>query len=193
MHSEILENCLIEAWGGQGTGVFRFNSRVVRVPFTVPGERCVVRVTIDDRNRIKGELIDLLEKSPDRSVSDCPQATWCPGCQIRQLNYQKQLEWKRSGIKRLLKKQPASAGIQVEPCISHPETRGYRTRGVFRVFVQNGQVGLGMKDFQGSTRIVDLSMCPNHHPDLNIILEQLKVYLTEWVHKSVTFVLKRVQ
>jgi len=45
-----------------------------------------------------GELLAILEPSPDRRTPSCPHAPLCGGCQLQHMAYPAQLRWKRQQV-----------------------------------------------------------------------------------------------
>ena len=81
--------------------------RAVFVPFGLPGERVRVRLTEEKRGFARGELVEVLDASPDRVTPRCkhfftPRSTaeggeerkFCGGCQYQHMSYKAQLKAK---------------------------------------------------------------------------------------------------
>ncbi|MDB4268423.1 TRAM domain-containing protein, partial [Akkermansiaceae bacterium] len=77
-----------------GAGIAKPNDWVVFVPFTLPGEKVTARIWRNEGNCSHGDLVDILEASPDRVEPKCHLFGNCGGCQYQHLSYPKQLEWK---------------------------------------------------------------------------------------------------
>ena len=77
------------AFGGEGVG--RVDGKVVFVPLTVPGDRVKVRIVSDHRRYERGELIEVLTASQDRTTPRCAVFGQCGGCQWQHISYAKQL------------------------------------------------------------------------------------------------------
>ncbi|MEW5939696.1 MAG: TRAM domain-containing protein, partial [Chloroflexota bacterium] len=57
-------------YGGDAMGRLP-DGRAVFVPFGLPGERVLVRLTEEKKNFARGELAEILEPSPDRITPRC--------------------------------------------------------------------------------------------------------------------------
>ena len=53
----------------------------------------------NDKNHSQGDLVAILEKSPDRVEPGCALFGTCGGCQYQHLSYDKQLAWKTRQIR----------------------------------------------------------------------------------------------
>ena len=110
---------------GQGLG--RIDGWVVIVPFTLPGEKVRARVYRNHKNYSDADLVEVIEPSPDRIDPRCELFGQCGGCQYQNLDYQRQVEWKRRQVAELLEHM---AGIEfpVNPVIASPEKYHYRSK-----------------------------------------------------------------
>lgn len=113
-----------------GAGVARdANGRVTFVPLTAPGDLVHARVVEADRRYAQGELVEILEPSPERVEPPCPVFGKCGGCQWQHLPYDLQWKTKVSGVVHAL----ARAGVTETPAFEElpadPEHRyHYRNR-----------------------------------------------------------------
>ncbi|MDX9755646.1 MAG: hypothetical protein RBU29_16900, partial [bacterium] len=119
---------------GYGRGEATTGGEVI-VPYTIPGE------TVEARKlrRKNGELVQILEPSPDRVQPPCRHFTRCGGCIWQHIAYEKQLELKRVKIERLLwdAKIPCPGAIAVHPSAPYE----YRNRMDF-LWWYTGDFGL---------------------------------------------------
>jgi 23S rRNA (uracil1939-C5)-methyltransferase len=73
----------IESLGGRGDGVAQIEGKPVYVPLVLPGERVRLRVTGDRAGAYRGEVIELIEESPERIEAPCPHFGPCGGCALQ--------------------------------------------------------------------------------------------------------------
>jgi len=121
----------IEALDDLGRGVGRgaaLDGYVVRVPFTLPGERVQARVWRRDEanHEAHGDLQEVLSPAPARVAPGCPLFGTCGGCQFQHASYPAQLEWKTALVRRHL--QAAALDLQIAGCAPSPRTYGYRSK-----------------------------------------------------------------
>src|SRR5690242_8664117 len=92
MDPEILLTTL--AYGGDAIGRLE-DGRAVFVPFGLPGERVRIRIMEEKRGFARGELVEILEASPDRAIPRCKHFGKCGGCHYQNLPYEEQRKVKR--------------------------------------------------------------------------------------------------
>lgn len=170
-HQEI--ELTIDSLTNLGAGVGRVDGWVVFVPFTLPGERVKVRIYRNDKAFSQGDLVEVIEPSPDRVEPQCPLFGDCGGCQYQHLAYARQLEWKSRQVAELLRHM---AGVEhaVEPCHPSPRQWGYRSK-ITPHFdrPRNGEIGpIG---FRGNAkRIVDVPQCPIAMHEINAVFPEIR-------------------
>lgn len=124
-HQEI--DLRIDSLTNLGAGVGRVDGWVVFVPYALPGELVRTRIFRNDKNHSQGDLVAILEKSPDRVEPGCALFGTCGGCQYQHLSYEKQLAWKTRQIRELLKHM-AGEEREVNPCASSEQIWNYRSK-----------------------------------------------------------------
>ncbi len=137
----------------EGDGVGRAEGVAVFVPYALVGE--VVRVLIIKvlKNYAVGKLLEVLKPSVHRVKSKCEYFYKCGGCRFWNVEYEKELEYKRQKVEDCLRR---IGGIDVEV----PQTNGaencehYRNKGQFPV---RGS-GIGIYA-QHSHRVIDIEGC----------------------------------
>jgi len=81
------------AYGGEGLA--RTNDGIVLVPSALPAERVEIELEPMKRGVRRAKLVQIIEPSPHRIKAECPYFLECGGCQHQQVNYEKQLDWKK--------------------------------------------------------------------------------------------------
>jgi tRNA/tmRNA/rRNA uracil-C5-methylase (TrmA/RlmC/RlmD family) len=155
------------AFGGEGVG--RVDGMVCFVPLTAPGDRARVRFTERKKRFLRGELVELLSPSPQRTSPQCPVFGRCGGCQWQHIDYPAQLEAKREHLSQTLRRM---AGVRIDPpdLIPSAEIYHYRRSGRLKV---DRQRRLGFHRRQ-SHRIVPIDTCPVFETPLNEHLAVLR-------------------
>jgi 23S rRNA (uracil1939-C5)-methyltransferase/tRNA (uracil-5-)-methyltransferase len=100
---------------------------VVMVPFSLPGEKVLARIFRNQSGHSEADLIKVLRSSKDRVEPPCSLFGTCGGCQYQHLNYEAQLEWKRTQVQELLLHM-AKIEFDVSPVIASPKKYGYRSK-----------------------------------------------------------------
>src|SRR5512147_1154967 len=101
-------------------------SRAVFVPFGLPGERVRVRLTEEKKNFARGEIVELLDSSPDRIAAKCKHFGVCGGCHYQNLPYEKQLAAKTEILRDQLTRIGKIENPPVKPMVGCPAPWNYR-------------------------------------------------------------------
>lgn len=111
-----------------GQAVGRIGSMVAFVDGPLPGERARIRVAQVKAKYAVGELVEILERSPERVPPFCPVFGTCGGCQVQHLSYAGQLAWKTRIVREALQRIGGIADPPVAPAIGMDEPRAYRNK-----------------------------------------------------------------
>ena len=158
-HQEI--ELTIDTLTNMGVGLGRVDGWVVMVPSTLPGERVRTRIYRNHKNYSDGDLVAILEASPDRREPKCPLFGTCGGCQYQHLTYQRQLEWKRRQVTELLQHMAQLDDVDVRPVIGSPREWHYRSK-ITPHFQKprDGKIdSIGFLVIGSRNRIIDVEHC----------------------------------
>lgn len=144
---------VIDHIGGQGDGVAAGG---VYVPLTLPGERVLARV-----EQGRGELLEVLEASPERVAPVSPHYGECGGCSLQHWAAEPYLAWKREQVRLALSRE----GLETEigETIACPPAS--RRRLALHARPGKGRAILGFKA-RRSWRLVEVTECPVADPAL---------------------------
>ena len=112
-------------YGGDAMGRLP-DSRAIFVPFGLPGEKVRIRLTQEKKNFARGEIIEILEASPDRIEAKCKHFSVCGGCHYQNLPYEKQLIAKKDILNDQLKRIGKIENPPVQDMVACPEPWNYR-------------------------------------------------------------------
>jgi 23S rRNA (uracil1939-C5)-methyltransferase len=87
-----------------GEGLARTADGVLLVPGLLPGERAWVEAEPPRRGVRRGQLLELIQSSPDRVVPECPYFGRCGGCQHQHISYARQLQLKQEILRECLER-----------------------------------------------------------------------------------------
>ena len=158
---------------------------VIMVPHVVVGELVKVRIFRNQRNYSEGDLVEVIEPSPNRVEPRCSLAGLCGGCQYQHMSIAAQREWKTLHVQEVLLQQGIDGYDCVEaisskltPTIGTDEVFGYRSK-LTPHYEAPLEIGLDTYrldaiGFQQSSnrQLVDVPFCPIATPAIN---EALKV------------------
>jgi 23S rRNA (uracil1939-C5)-methyltransferase len=111
-----------------GQAVGRIGSMVAFVDGPLPGERARVRISQVKPKYAVGELVELLDRSPERVEPFCGVFGICGGCQVQHLAYAAQLAWKTRIVREALQRIGGIAEPPVAPAIGMDDPRAYRNK-----------------------------------------------------------------
>ena len=161
----------------QGDGIGRLSDgSVVFVPAALPGDRVRIRVLERRRSHCRGELVAVVEPSPDRRRPPCILADHCGGCSLQPLDDQAQARWKEQLVRQTLERL-GQLQAPLRPILSSPKPLGYRNRAVIPLErTAEGVLRCGYYR-RGTHRIVNLNRCPVLDPRIDALIEPLKADL----------------
>ena len=152
----------IESVGGEGDGIA---PGPVFAPFTLPGERVLVRGAGERR-----DLLEVLEPSPQRIAPICPHFFLCGGCALQHWAHEPYLAWK---VERLV---ATLARERIETEILPAFAAGPGTRRRVTLHARRGDreaARLGYK-LRKTWDLVEIDVCPIADPALEAAIPALK-------------------
>ena len=148
-------------YGGEAMGRLQ-DGRAVFIPFGLPGERVSVRLTDEKKNFARGEIVEILEASPDRIEAKCKHFGECGGCHYQNLSYEKQLAAKTDVLIDQLKRIGKIENPPVRPMVASPNPWNYRNHVQFSLD-RDGKLGFQKSN---SNRVIPIAEC--HMPEATI-------------------------
>jgi 23S rRNA (uracil1939-C5)-methyltransferase len=175
---------LIERIAYGGGGVTRQEGCVIFVPGVLPGERIRYRIRSGHKTFAQGELLEVLEASPDRIQPECP-FMWhplgmgpqshpcCPGCAYGHVDYRRELALKQEQFGEVLER---LGGLKDQPFkkpIGSPQSLWYRNKIVLHARKDVNETRLGYLGPDNRT-VLDIPACPLAARPINELLKTLR-------------------
>lgn len=119
--------------GGEGIG--KLDGYTLFVKDAVIGDKAEIKVIKAKKNYGYGRLMRVIGPSQDRVEPRCRFARQCGGCQIQEMSYERQLEFKQKKVQdnlvRIGEFDPELIEQVMEPAIGMEEPFGYRNKAQF--------------------------------------------------------------
>jgi 23S rRNA (uracil1939-C5)-methyltransferase len=168
---DVVEIACTDLIAKTGQAVGRADGMVVYVLGPVPGERARVRIESVKAKYAVAELVELLDRSPDRAEPFCPVFGSCGGCQVQHLAYDAQLRWKRDLVENALRRIGGISGVTVAETIGMDDPRAYRNK---MALVVEARETPAFGFYAARTHdVVPIRTCPIVLPALDRILGEL--------------------
>ncbi|OON99591.1 MAG: 23S rRNA (uracil-5-)-methyltransferase RumA [Epulopiscium sp. Nele67-Bin004] len=142
----------------EGMGVGKHDNCAVFVPNTIMGDVVEAKIIKVAKNYAVGKLLEIIEPSEFRKDTSCEIAGKCGGCQLQNVTYTKQLDWKRKRVQDAIKRIGKLDGITVLPTIGMDEPSHYRNKAQYPIRKVDGKIQIGFFEKRSHT-IVDLNEC----------------------------------
>jgi len=151
-------------YGGDAMGRLPDN-RAVFVPFGLPGEKVRIRLTQEKKNFARGEIVEILESSPDRINAKCKHFTECGGCHCQNLPYEKQLAAKKDILIDQLKRIGKIDDPPVQDMVACPDPWNYRNHIQFSLD-RDGKLGFVGAGLRPAPTVIPITEC--HLPESSV-------------------------
>lgn len=168
----------VESLAFGGEGILRYNDFVFFIPFTIPGEKVICRVTQVKRSFGYAQIVKISQPSSFRVKPKCPYFGTCGGCQLQHLDYKKQLEYKFNAVQDALKRVGHLSSPTPFPIISLPPYWNYRRHVTLQLKPHGNafKAGYIAKDNQS---LVMIQTCPIFNEIDQPILDFLQNLLSQ--------------
>ncbi len=125
----------IQDMGVNGEGIGRVNGYTLFIKDAVIGDVVEAKVTKAKKNYGYARLMNIITPSEHRVEPVCPFARKCGGCQIQELSYEKQLEFKQNKVLENLERiggfSPEVLNEVFGPVVGMEKPFGYRNKAQF--------------------------------------------------------------
>ncbi len=174
----------IEDIGVNGEGIGKADGYTLFVKDAVIGDLVEAQITKAKKNYGYARLVRILEPSADRVPAQCAFARQCGGCQIQEISYTRQLEWKQDKVRGNLERIGGFSAelldAACEPMIGMTHPFRYRNKAQFPFGTgKEGKTIVGF--YAGRTHhIIANTDCVLGVPVNQEILEQILAFMEEY-------------
>lgn len=163
--------------GQGGVGIGKHDGFTVFVDGGLISDKLKVKITKSKKNYAVGEIVGIVEKSPfrvDRVCSD--KLSNCGGCQIQELDYQKQLDIKTNEVKQTVNRIGKLHDTLVHPTLGMENPFRYRNKAQFPIQKINGKTVIGFYK-KKSHDVIPTDKCIIQHDVNDKIIKIIKTYI----------------
>ena len=161
---EVLVKC--ERLDHFGRGIGYVLGKIIFVSNLLPNEEALVKIILDKKKYMVGEVVQLVKKSNDRIEPKCPYEN-C-GCALKSLDYLKTLEFKKDKVIDILKRYGEIEGV-VKEIVSSRNIYAYRNKITLKV--KDGKIGYFKN---GTNDLIEINRCEIASKKSNEIIKVLK-------------------
>ena len=161
---EVLVKC--ERLDHFGRGIGYVLGKIIFVSNLLPNEEALVKIILDKKKYMVGEVVQLVKKSNDRIEPKCPYEN-C-GCALKSLDYLKTLEFKKDKVIDILKRYGEIEGV-VKEIVSSRNIYAYRNKITLKV--KDGKIGYFKN---GTNDLIEINRCEIASKKSNEIIDILK-------------------
>ncbi|MBU5438359.1 23S rRNA (uracil(1939)-C(5))-methyltransferase RlmD [Tissierella sp. MSJ-40] len=142
----------------EGKGILKVDNFTLFVEGGLIGDIAEVGVINVKKRFGLGKVLNIIEPSKDRINSKCNISNICGGCQFQELQYIKQLQWKKNKVKMDLVKIGGISQVEVNDTLGMEDPLRYRNNVQIPVGFQDNKVVLGFYE-KGSYEIANMNKC----------------------------------
>lgn len=163
--------------GQGGVWIGKYEGFTVFVEGGLIQDKVKVRINKSKKNYAVGDIVEIIEKSPfrvDRICSD--DLKDCGGCQIQELDYNKQLELKTNEVKQVISRIGKLENVEIHETIGMQSPCRYRNKAQFPIQNINGSTAIGFYK-KKSHDVIPTDMCVIQHDINDKIIKIIKTYI----------------
>ena len=150
----------IESLSNLGYGIARADGAVIFTEGACPGDLAKIRITGRNKTYYNARVVEVLEPSPHRVKPFCAMQKVCGACQLQFIDYDYQLELKRSVVEDTMRK-IGGIDIKIHNTIPSPQIKEYRHKIQYPVAqTKVSKRFLAGYYKSGTHEIVNIKHCP---------------------------------
>lgn len=163
--------------GQGGVGIGKYEGFTVFVEGGLIQDKVKVRINKSKKNYAVGDIVKIIEKSPFRVERICSDdLKECGGCQIQELDYNKQLELKTNEVKQVISRIGKLENVEIHETIGMKNPCRYRNKAQFPIQNINGETAIGFYK-KKSHNVIPTDMCVIQHDINDKIIKIIKTYI----------------
>ena len=171
---EIIDN------GFEGEGIAKIEGFTIFVPKAIKGEKIKILIVKVLSSHGYGKILEIIEKSKNRTDEDCNTYKRCGGCNLRHIEYEETLNMKQEVVQNLINKTFGNEKIKVNKTIGMGNPYHYRNKAQYPIGLnKQGEPVVGV--FAERTHeIIPMNGCQIQQP----VAEQIAFAIYKFVKEN---------
>ena len=166
--------------GQGGVGIGKYNGFTVFVDGGLINDKIKVRINKSKKNYAVGDIVEIIEDSPFRVKRKCSDNLRdCGGCQIQELDYQKQLDIKTNEVKQVISRIGKLDEVVIHDTLGMENPVRYRNKAQFPIQKVNNNPLIGFYK-KKSHDIIPTDKCIIQHEVNDKIMKIIKTYINAY-------------
>ena len=163
--------------GQGGVGIGKYEGFTVFVDGGLVQDKIKVKITKSKKNYAVGDIVEIIEKSPFRVERKCSESLrQCGGCQIQELDYQKQLDVKTNEVKQVISRIGKLDDVVIQDTLGMEHPFRYRNKAQFPIQKKDNMPVIGFYK-KKSHDLISTDECIIQHEVNDKIIKIIKTYI----------------
>lgn len=163
--------------GQGGVGIGKYEGFTVFVDGGLVQDKIKVKITKSKKNYAVGDIVEIIEKSPFRVERKCSESLrQCGGCQIQELDYQKQLDVKTNEVKQVISRIGKLDDVVIHDTLGMEHPFRYRNKAQFPIQKKDHMPVIGFYK-KKSHDLISTDECIIQHEVNDKIIKIIKTYI----------------
>ena len=163
--------------GQGGVGIGKYEGFTVFVDGGLVQDKIKVKITKSKKNYAVGDIVEIIEKSPFRVERKCSESLrQCGGCQILDLDYQKQLDVKTNEVKQVISRIGKLDDVVIHDTLGMEHPFRYRNKAQFPIQKKDNMPVIGFYK-KKSHDLISTDECIIQHEVNDKIIKIIKTYI----------------
>ena len=163
--------------GQGGVGIGKYEGFTVFVDGGLVQDKIKVKITKAKKNYAVGDIVEIIEKSPFRVERKCSESLrQCGGCQIQELDYQKQLDVKTNEVKQVISRIGKLDDVVIHDTLGMEHPFRYRNKAQFPIQKKDNMPVIGFYK-KKSHDLISTDECIIQHEVNDKIIKIIKTYI----------------
>ena len=163
--------------GQGGVGIGKYEGFTVFVDGGLVQDKIKVKIKKSKKNYAVGDIVEIIEKSPFRVERKCSESLrQCGGCQIQELDYQKQLDVKTNEVKQVISRIGKLDDVVIHDTLGMEHPFRYRNKAQFPIQKKDNMPVIGFYK-KKSHDLISTDECIIQHEVNDKIIKIIKTYI----------------